>query len=46
MCWWGRRDWALPVAYAGRVGDGPMGKQVLADLESECIPLLLAPGAR
>ena len=31
----------LPVAYAGRVGDGPMGKQVLVDLESECIPLLL-----
>jgi sugar/nucleoside kinase (ribokinase family) len=31
----------LPVAYAGRVGDGPMGKQVLADLESQSIPLLL-----
>jgi sugar/nucleoside kinase (ribokinase family) len=31
----------LPVAYAGRVGDGTMGKQVLADLESEHIPLLL-----
>jgi sugar/nucleoside kinase (ribokinase family) len=31
----------LPVAFAGRVGDGPMGKQVLADLESQHIPLLL-----
>jgi sugar/nucleoside kinase (ribokinase family) len=31
----------LPVAYAGRVGDGAMGKQVLADLESQRIPLLL-----
>ena len=31
----------LPVAYAGRVGDGAMGKQVLGDLVSLHIPLLL-----
>jgi sugar/nucleoside kinase (ribokinase family) len=31
----------LPVAYAGRVGDGAMGKLVLTDLESHRIPLLL-----
>ena len=31
----------LAVAYAGRVGDGPMGMRVLADLESQRIPLLL-----
>jgi sugar/nucleoside kinase (ribokinase family) len=31
----------LPVAYAGRVGDGAMGMQVLADLKSHGIPLLL-----
>jgi sugar/nucleoside kinase (ribokinase family) len=31
----------LPVAYAGRVGDGAMGTQVLADLKSHGIPLLL-----
>ncbi len=31
----------LPVAYAGRVGDGAMGTQVLADLEAAGIALLL-----
>ena len=31
----------LPVALAGRIGDGPMGRQVLADLQSEGISLLL-----
>ncbi|MGO8947299.1 MAG: PfkB family carbohydrate kinase [Ktedonobacterales bacterium] len=35
------RRLGLPVAYAGRVGDGAMGRQVLADLESRNIPLLL-----
>jgi sugar/nucleoside kinase (ribokinase family) len=33
----------LPVAYAGRVGDGVMGAQVLADLEAAGIALLLPP---
>lgn len=32
---------ALPSAYAGRVGDGPMGARVLADLTVASIPLLL-----
>ncbi|MHB8246651.1 MAG: PfkB family carbohydrate kinase [Acidimicrobiales bacterium] len=31
----------LPVAYAGRIGDGVFGRQVARDLESEGIPLLL-----
>jgi sugar/nucleoside kinase (ribokinase family) len=31
----------LPVAYAGRVGDGVMGAQVLADLQAAGIALLL-----
>ena len=31
----------MPVAYAGRVGDGAMGRQVRSDLESQDIPLLL-----
>jgi len=31
----------LPAAYAGRVGDGAMGMQVLADLKAQGIPLLL-----
>jgi sugar/nucleoside kinase (ribokinase family) len=31
----------MPVAYAGRVGDGPMGTQVMADLTAVDIPLLL-----
>ncbi len=31
----------MPTAYAGRVGDGPMGTQVLRDLEGADIPLLL-----
>lgn len=31
----------MPVAYAGRVGDGPMGTQVMADLTAADIPLLL-----
>lgn len=31
----------MPVAYAGRVGDGPMGTQVMADLAAAGIPLLL-----
>jgi sugar/nucleoside kinase (ribokinase family) len=34
----------MPTAYAGRVGDGPMGHQVIADLTAAHIPLLL-PGA-
>jgi sugar/nucleoside kinase (ribokinase family) len=34
----------MPTAYAGRVGDGPMGNQVMADLAAANIPLLL-PGA-
>ncbi len=31
----------MAAAYAGRVGDGPMGHQVMADLEKAGIPLLL-----
>jgi sugar/nucleoside kinase (ribokinase family) len=31
----------MSVTYAGRVGDGPMGHQVMADLEKAGIPLLL-----
>lgn len=31
----------LPAAYAGRVGTGPMGRQVQADLAAADIPLLL-----
>ncbi len=31
----------MPAAYAGRVGDGPMGTQVARDLEAAGIPLLL-----
>ncbi len=31
----------MAVAYAGRVGDGPMGTQVMADLAAAGIPLLL-----
>jgi len=33
----------MPVAYAGKVGSGPMGAQVLRDLESADIPILLPP---
>ena len=32
---------AMPVAYAGRVGDGPMGTQVMSNLIQANIPLLL-----
>jgi sugar/nucleoside kinase (ribokinase family) len=31
----------MPTAYAGHVGDGPMGNQVMADLTATHIPLLL-----
>jgi len=31
----------LPACYAGRIGDGPMGEQVLSDLTRAGIPLLL-----
>lgn len=31
----------MPVAYAGRVGDGPMGTQVMSDLTKANIPLIL-----
>jgi sugar/nucleoside kinase (ribokinase family) len=31
----------MPTAYAGRVGDGPMGHQVVVDLAAAHIPLLL-----
>jgi sugar/nucleoside kinase (ribokinase family) len=31
----------LPAAYAGRVGDGPMGSRVMADLAAAGIPLVL-----
>lgn len=31
----------MPVAYAGRVGDGPMGNQIMTDLATACIPLML-----
>lgn len=37
----GARRLGMTVAYAGRVGDGPMGAQVMADLAREDIPLLL-----
>ncbi|QBD77573.1 sugar kinase [Ktedonosporobacter rubrisoli] len=37
----GARRLGLSAAYAGRVGDGPMGNQVIADLEAAGIPLLL-----
>jgi sugar/nucleoside kinase (ribokinase family) len=33
----------MPASYAGRVGDGPMGAQVLRDLQSASVPLLLLP---
>jgi sugar/nucleoside kinase (ribokinase family) len=32
---------ALPVCYAGRVGDGPLGTQVMNDLRAAGIPLVL-----
>lgn len=32
----------MPVAYAGRVGNGPMGQQVTADLAAAQIPLMLS----
>lgn len=32
----------LPAAYGGRVGDGPMGAQVVRDLEASGIPTLMA----
>jgi len=35
----------MPVAYAGRVGDGPMGKQVMADLAAAGIQLVLPQAA-
>jgi sugar/nucleoside kinase (ribokinase family) len=31
----------LPAAYAGRVGDGPMGSRVMSDLAAAGIPLIL-----
>lgn len=31
----------MPVAYAGRVGDGPMGTQVMTDVAAVGIPLVL-----
>src|SRR2546421_7990373 len=31
----------MPVAFAGRVGDGPMGSQVMIDLKTVGIPLVL-----
>lgn len=31
----------MPVAFAGRVGDGPMGSQVMVDLKTAGIPLVL-----
>ena len=37
----GATQLALPVAYAGRVGSGPMGTQVMNDLTKANIPLLL-----
>ncbi len=33
----------MPVAYAGRVGDGLMGARVMADLAAARIPLVLPP---
>lgn len=35
----------LPAAYAGRVGDGPMGTRVVADLAEAGVPLLLTRAA-
>jgi sugar/nucleoside kinase (ribokinase family) len=32
----------MSVCYAGRVGDGPMGKQIMADLQAAAIPMVLA----
>jgi sugar/nucleoside kinase (ribokinase family) len=37
----GAQRLGLSAAYAGRVGDGPMGTQVIADLTEAQIPLLL-----
>ena len=37
----GTKRLGMPVAYAGRVGDGPMGTQVAADLATADIPLML-----
>lgn len=37
----GAKRLGMPVAYAGRVGDGPMGAQVAADLAAAGIPLML-----
>jgi sugar/nucleoside kinase (ribokinase family) len=37
----GAKRLGMPVAYAGRVGDGPMGMQVVSDLASAGIPLML-----
>src|SRR5260370_35832578 len=31
----------LPICYAGRIGDGPMGMQVMRDLAAAGIPLVL-----
>ncbi|WP_069801194.1 PfkB family carbohydrate kinase [Thermogemmatispora onikobensis] len=33
----------LPAAYAGRIGDGPMGQRVRAELAAVGIPVLLPP---
>lgn len=35
----------MPVAYAGLVGDGPMGTRVMTDLAAAGIPLVLPPAA-
>src|SRR5258708_37858176 len=35
----------MPVAYAGLVGDGPMGTRVMTDLAAASIPLVLPPAA-
>lgn len=35
----------LPTAYAGRVGDGPMGERVAAELAAAGVPLLLPRAA-
>ncbi|HEX6477406.1 MAG TPA: PfkB family carbohydrate kinase [Ktedonobacteraceae bacterium] len=37
----GAKRLGMPVAHAGRVGDGPMGAQVAGDLASAGIPLML-----
>lgn len=37
----GAQRLGLPAVYAGRVGDGPMGTQVITDLAEAQIPLLL-----